>query len=105
AQTTLGAEYAESFGPVTVQAEYALANLEHTHLDTGGNPADSKVDAWYLQGSWFMTGERAPYKKERAAFGKPKNPLGSFGAWELTARYEFGENKDEDATNIICTIT
>jgi phosphate-selective porin OprO/OprP len=104
AQKTIGLEAASAFGPVTLQAEYALANLEHTHL-SGANPADSKVDAWYLQASWFVTGERMIYKKDRAALGKPKNPLNTFGAIELTGRYEFGENKDEDATNTICTIS
>lgn len=107
AQTTIGLEFAGAFGPFTVQSEYATAKLENSYLANGvaGAFADSTVNDYYLQASWFITGERAIYKKDRAALGKPKLPLGSMGAFELAARYEVSENKDEDATNAICTIT
>jgi phosphate-selective porin OprO and OprP len=105
AQTTIGLEYGESFGPVTLQAEYAMATLERTHLTASGAAGDSDVSAWYLQASWFVTGERTVYKKDRAAFGKPKAPLGSAGAWELALRYEMTENGDETASTNPCTIT
>jgi phosphate-selective porin OprO/OprP len=98
-QKTFALEAAAAFGPVTLQSEYASATLENADAVTG----DAKVDAYYLQASWFMTGENATYKADRGAFGKPK-PLGENGAWELTARYEAMENKDEDATNNMCSI-
>jgi phosphate-selective porin OprO and OprP len=98
-QNTLALEAATAFGPFTLQGEYASADLENADAVTG----DAKVDALYLQAGWFITGETAVYKADRGAFGKPK-PLGENGAWELTARYESMENKDEDATNNMCAI-
>lgn len=102
-QTTVAAEVGSSLGPVTLQAEVAQATLDNTHL-RGGAPADSDVLAYYLQASWFITGERAPYKIDRGAFGKPK-PAGENGAWELAARYETIENSDDDGAVAVCTIT
>ena len=106
AQKTVALELAGAFGPFTAQAEAAKATLGNAYLANGvaGAFADATVDAYYLQASWFITGERAIYKKDRAALGKPKLPLNSFGAFELAARYEVSENKDEDATNSICAV-
>lgn len=103
AQETLGLELAGSFGPVALQSEYAIVDLEATHLD-GSNTAGSDVSVYYLQAGVFLTGERVPYRKDRATFGKPK-PLGAYGAFELTARYEVAQNHDEDAVVDICTVT
>jgi phosphate-selective porin OprO and OprP len=100
-QKTLALEAASAFGPITLQAEYATATLEDADTTTRD---DAKVNAWYLQAGWFLTGESAVYKADRGAFGKPK-PLGEAGAWELVARYEGMENKDEDASNNMCSIS
>lgn len=104
AQSTVGLELAGAIGPVTLQGEYAVATLENSHLDAGGTPDDSEVTAYYLQASVFLTGERMPYKKDRAAFGKPK-PISEYGAWELVARYDVAENGDDDGTVSICTVS
>ncbi len=100
-QTTLAAEAAMSFGPATLQFEYAQATLDDTHLNASLTPADSDVTAYYLQGSWFVTGESKVYKMDRGAFGAPK-PLSDSGAIELVARYEFIENGDQSATDKPC---
>ena len=99
AQTTMAAEAAVAFGPMTLQAEYAQSELENS-IGT----MESDVIAYYFQASFFLTGETTTYKKDRGAFGKPK-PLGEYGAWELTARYDFAENKDESAANNVCSIS
>jgi phosphate-selective porin OprO/OprP len=99
-QKTMALEAATAFGPVTLQAEYATADLEDADTTTRD---DAKVDAWYLQAGFFITGETAVYKADRGAFGKPK-PLGEAGAWELVARYEAMENNDENASNDMCAI-
>lgn len=106
AQQTLALELGASFGPITLQTEYATASLDNTHFDINdpSKQLDSDVDAFYVMGSWFVTGETAVYKKDRGAFGKPK-PASDGGAWELVARFESIENKDENATNGICTLT
>ena len=49
------------------------------------------MQAYYVQASWFVTGERAIYRKERGAFGKPK-PISKLGALELAIRYDLAEN-------------
>jgi phosphate-selective porin OprO and OprP len=87
-QTTYAAEAAAAFGPVFLQSEYTNSTLEQV----AGTP-DQDVTSYYLQGSFFLTGETKPYKKDRATFGTPK-PTGEHGAWELTGRYDFIENPD-----------
>lgn len=102
-QDTLAVELAGSFGPFTAQAEYARATLEDA-FEEGSGFDDADVDAFYVQASWFVTGEKKPYKKDRGAFGSPK-PNKPYGAWEAVARYESIENKDESVTNSLCSVT
>jgi phosphate-selective porin OprO and OprP len=85
---TVGLEAAFVGGPFYVQAEYALMQLDQV---PGTSSQD--VNAYYAMASWHLTGESKPYKKGSGVFGsvKPKN---ASGAIELTARYDFAENKD-----------
>lgn len=92
-QTTFEVEAAYSIGPVTLQGEYANSRLDNTHL-VGGMQKDSTIQAYYVQGSWFVTGERSIYRKERGAFGKPK-PISKWGALELAIRYDLAENTSQ----------
>ena len=87
-QTTYSVEAAASFGPAFVQAEYANSTL-------GQLPGTSDMDvtSYYVQGSFFLTGETKPYKKDRGTFGSPK-PIAETGAWEVTGRYDLIENSD-----------
>jgi phosphate-selective porin OprO/OprP len=88
-QTTYSGEAAASFGPGFVQAEYA-----NSTLGQAAGVSDMDVTSYYVQGSFFLTGETKPYKKDRATFGSPK-PIGENGAWELKARYDFIESPDK----------
>lgn len=92
-QTTFAAEAAYAIGPLTLQGEYANSKLDNTHL-VAGVQRDSTIQAYYAQASWFVTGERAIYRKDRGAFGKPK-PISKWGALELAARYDVAENMDQ----------
>lgn len=96
-QSTVALEAAYAFGPVTLQAEYAMAKLDNTHM-VGSVQTDSDVNAFYLQASWFITGEMTKYSKDRGAFGKPKSFNNESGAWELVARMDMAENADQSAT-------
>jgi len=97
-QDTLALELAGAFGPFTAQAEYAKASFSDAFASgTPASPQDADVTAYYVQGSWMVTGESKPYKKDRGAFGNPK-PNGDYGAWEVVARYEIIENDDTSAT-------
>lgn len=89
-QDTFAAEAAYAIGPVTLQGEYVNATLDNTHLVAGAQK-NSTIQAYYVQASWFVTGEKSIYRKERGAFGKPK-PNGKWGALELAVRYDFAEN-------------
>ena len=84
--TQLGLESALVYGPFSVQAE--VLRKEYG-LETGG--ADPTFDAWYVSGSYFLTGEHRPY--DGGAFGRvaPDEYVragddGGLGAWEVAAR-------------------
>lgn len=91
-QNTIHGELAGSFGSFTAQAEYAMATLENAHV-SGGSPRDADVTAYYAQASYFITGEKKVYKKDRGAFGAPK-PINDYGAIEAVVRFEASENED-----------
>ena len=99
-QSTVALEAAYSFGPFTLQGEYAGVKLDNTHL-LSGMQRDSHIQAYYVQASWFVTGERTFYRKERGAFGKPK-PARKWGAIEVAARYDAVENKDQSLAENPC---
>ena len=84
----LGAESALVYGPFSLQGEYVMANV-----DRSSGSSDPTFDGFYLQGSYFLTGEHRRYKKSSGAFGrvKPKKNFsskdGGAGAWEIATRY------------------
>jgi phosphate-selective porin OprO/OprP len=80
-------EIALVYGPFSLQGEYMQA-----YVDTkNGDSLD--LNGYYLQGSYFLTGEHRNYKRSSGAFGrvKPKehfNPAkGQWGAWEAALRF------------------
>lgn len=82
----LGLEAAWVNGPLSVQGEYMRADADRI----GGS--DVSFDSYYVQTSYFLTGEHRNYKTSEAAFSriKPKNNYsygGGLGAWEVAARY------------------
>jgi len=85
---TYGPELAMSYGPFKAQGEYYRYGV------TRFNSAlpDPKFNAWYLQASWVITGEKYSYDIVEAAY-KGVNPVslfslgGGLGAWEVAARY------------------
>jgi phosphate-selective porin OprO/OprP len=84
--TRLGLESALVYDAVSVRAEFLQKEYG---LETGG-PAPT-FDAWYVSGSYFLTGEHRPY--DGGAFGRvaPHQNVraggqGGLGAWEVAAR-------------------
>lgn len=83
----LGTEAAWVQGPWSLQGEYMYALVD---AETGGEP---EFSGYYLQGSYFLTGEHRPYKKSAGAFGRvaPRRSFdparGGWGAWEIGVRY------------------
>ncbi len=83
----LGLESALVYDSLCIQGEYTWAGVDSR---AAGDPDFS---GWYLQGSWFLTGEHRPYKKSAGHFGRVKprrNFTGDFGngpgAWEVALR-------------------
>jgi phosphate-selective porin OprO and OprP len=83
----LNGECAVLVGPVWIQSEISNAMLD---LKDTGNVSFS---SFYVQGSWFLTGETRKYNEATGVFGgvKPANNLmdknNGMGAWELILRY------------------
>ncbi len=81
-----GLEAAGVWGPFSLQGEAMRMDLARD----AGLP-DATFDGYYLQASYFLTGEFRPYLPERGIFGRvmPNEPLldGGWGAWQVAARY------------------
>lgn len=82
-----GLEAALVHGPLSLQGEYIHADADTTYLGR------RDFSGYYVQGSWFLTGESRPYSSKSATFGTVV-PHGNFhptqhgwGAWELALRY------------------
>jgi phosphate-selective porin OprO/OprP len=84
----LGLEFAARRRNLFLQAEAFHFAVERTSAEGAGDP---RFFGFYVQGSWFLTGEARRFDQTRAVFGRPKTrrPLraGGLGAWELAFRY------------------
>jgi phosphate-selective porin OprO and OprP len=82
--TAGGVEAAGVWGPFSVQGEYMRTNLVREAA------ADATFDGWYVQTSYFLTGETRPYKVADGIFDRVTPTvavgLGGLGAWEVAAR-------------------
>jgi phosphate-selective porin OprO/OprP len=84
-----GIEGAMNYGSFYLGGEYYRYGLDRT------DPAlrDPKFSGWYVQASYFLTGEMRTYLPASAAWGSPAvvSPFaldsGSWGSWEIKARY------------------
>lgn len=93
----VGLEAAWVNGPLSLQGEYITADADRI------NSSDVGFDGYYVQASYFLTGEHRSYKTSEAAFSriKPKKnySYGSgCGAWEIKARYSELDLKDANIT-------
>jgi phosphate-selective porin OprO/OprP len=101
-----GAEAAMNRGPLYIGGEYYRYGLDRT------DPAlqDPEFSGWYVQMSYFLTGEMRPYLPASAAWGSPPvvSPFaldsGSWGTWEVKARYSnnnFNAFTDDPANRVL----
>jgi phosphate-selective porin OprO/OprP len=93
----LGLEGAWVDGPLSVQGEYIMADADRITGSCVG------FDGYYVQASYFLTGEHRSYKTSEAAFSrvKPKKNYsysGGPGAWEIKARYSELDLNDDNIT-------
>ena len=89
---TFALELAGRMGPFYGQSEYASAKYSEATGVADGE-SDAKLDTWYVQASWLITGETKPYDIKKGVFKSPK-PNAPSGAWEARVRYDFIELKD-----------
>lgn len=93
-QTLFGGEAAVVLGSLSIQGE-----LVGTSLSAIEGP-DPSFTSYYVQGSWFLTGEHQSYRRASGVFAdvvpeKPFSTDGGAGAWQLAARYShIGLNDD-----------
>ena len=91
----VGLEAALVQGPASLSAEYMMSSVASDEAD------DPTFHGFYIQGGYFLTGERLAYKKSAGAFSrvKPDRNLGEeggAGAWQVAARYSFLDLDDAD---------
>jgi phosphate-selective porin OprO/OprP len=94
-----GAEFAMVQGPVWVQAEYILSDVDAQLI---GNP---KFTGSYGQLGFFLTGESRPYRQNSGVFGRVEpeqnwrkgNPFKkrNGGVWEVVGRISHVDLEDE----------
>lgn len=84
----LGLEAAGVYGPFSLQSEYIAAEV-----DRKGALATQDFYSYYVEASYFLTGESRAYNAKKGIFDrvKPKwnfNPSeGNWGAWQVAARW------------------
>lgn len=84
----LGLEAASVYGPFSLQGEYVMAKLNRD-----GGLASPSFGSYYVEASYFLTGESRVYKTSKGKFDRviPKsvfNPAkGDWGAWQVSARW------------------
>jgi phosphate-selective porin OprO/OprP len=86
--STFGGEVAAQKGPFFAEGE-----IETIHIDRSDGIPSPTFGGWYVEGSWFLTGESRLYNASTAAFDGPaiKHNFSlkqhQWGAWEFVARY------------------
>ncbi len=87
--TLIGAEAAWVSGPLSVQGEYTMAAIDAPE----GSSLEPDLAGYYLQASYFLTGETRAYNKAGGYIAGLKPDTNAFakdggnGAWELGLRY------------------
>ncbi len=98
-----GVESAFVLGPWSMQGEYAQLNADSVPAAFGPDPT---YVGWYVDASWFITGEHRTYKNGEFIRQKVLNPVsdGGHGAWQLAARYDVIQLSDNAETIDTCTL-
>jgi phosphate-selective porin OprO/OprP len=95
----LGLEAAGVFGPASVQGEW-IGQWASMPGSSGANLSHG----FYVQGSYFLTGEHRVYDPKNGVFGRvsPKNNFnlghGGCGAWELAERFSWIDLDDAETS-------
>lgn len=106
--STVGAEFAAQKGPFFLASEY-----EHIAVERSDINSTPEFNGYYVEGTWFLTGESKTYNQSNAAFDGPGtinhvfNPRnGGLGAIELALRWsDMNFNYHEGASGTAPTTT
>jgi phosphate-selective porin OprO/OprP len=87
-----GSEAAFTWGPFSTQAEYAVSQVTNAISEDSVAIGDVMFQAFYVQASFFLTGEHRSYKYGKHGGISVNRPYtgqegGGAGAWEIAARY------------------
>ena len=85
--SALGLELVGARGPLSLRSEFYRANW------SGSDVSNPHFSGWYVEGSWFPTGERSNYREGK--FIRP-DVLSDRGAWEIALRYSSLDLNDEN---------
>ncbi len=87
-----GIEISTTFKSFSIQAE-AMA----VKLTKNDNSNSLQFHGSYIYASWFLTGEKRPYRANRGVYGRIK-PISTHGAWEVAIRYSKLNLNDDTIT-------
>lgn len=97
-QSLFGLEAANVWGAFSFQTEYMRTFI---HAKSNADIQDVTYSGYYIQATYFLTGEHRAYKK--GIFGKVK-PRSKYGAWQLVSRLSqldaTGNNEGIEAKNM-----
>jgi phosphate-selective porin OprO/OprP len=88
----IGTEAAFTWGPFSTQGEFAISQALDALNEDSVSVGDPVFDAYYVQVSYFLTGEHRTYKGGQMGGVGVNKPFtgqdgGGAGAWEVAARY------------------
>jgi len=98
-RTRFGTELAWVMGPLTLEGEWMRVDLDDMK-NFRGDSHDLSMKGYYIQASYFLTGEERNYGVAEGAFNRTKikrvfNPSrGQWGAFQLCIRYDRLEVSD-----------
>lgn len=92
----VGLEAALISGSFSLESEYNYIDLNRENVAS----PDLNFSGYYIQGSWFITGESIPYNASKGIFGMPllKGIVGKggMGAWQIALRFSSLDLNDAD---------
>lgn len=95
-----GFELAGQWGPLLVQGEYMVANVEREdqfpRFDLRNPAGELDYYGYYVQAAYVLTGEKREYDFDSGTFG-PVHPVSRKGAWEIAIRHSFAGLMDNQA--------
>jgi len=92
--TMWGLEFAAVAGAFSVQGEYSQDRVRMPQHLGGFGP---RYEGWYVDASWFLTGEHRNYSKGTFSRVKVIDPVskGGPGAWQIAGRYDVVDLSDK----------